>query len=71
MRQQQYPNRPVPNPQNNVPVLPEQIDIFTARIPAEGGSRKYHKRSYQSIKRKVKKARKTFRARKHRHTRRR
>lgn len=40
----QFPNRPVVNPANRVPVTPDQIDIFTAQVLA-GGSRRKSRRA--------------------------
>jgi len=40
----QYPNRPVENPANRVPVTPDQIDIFTAQVMAGGKRRTRHTR---------------------------
>jgi len=41
----QYPNRPVVNPANRVPVTADQIDIFTAQVAAGGKRRKSRRRA--------------------------
>ena len=51
----QYPNRPVVNPANRVPVTADQIDIFTAQVMAGGkrrrSTRRQAKRSRRSTRR--------------------
>ena len=41
----QYPNRPVVNPANRVPVTPDQITIYTAQVLLGGKRRKSRRRS--------------------------